>query len=311
LRQLTSLPAEGPTSPLPDPFIVDGGELDVSAAAVRKNLVDEHAGRVALVTGGASGIGRAVAELLAAEGASVAINALRADDAGEVATAITARGGAAIPVAADVSDGLSIAAAVEGTVRAYGKLDVLVISAGIQRYGSVADTDEKTWDEVFAVNVKGAYLTAQAAIPHLRRSGSGAIVVVSSVQARVTQTNVAAYSASKAALSALARSMAIDEAPFGIRVNAVCPGSVDTPMLRWSAGLFSNGNPDDVQRTIESWGRSHPLGRVAQPAEVAEVVAFLAGGRASFVSGADVLVDGGLLAAVPVTLPGDAQPAAD
>jgi NAD(P)-dependent dehydrogenase (short-subunit alcohol dehydrogenase family) len=273
--------------------------------------VDEHAGRVALVTGGTSGIGRAVAELLAAEGASVAINALRADDASEIAAAIIASGGSAIPVAADVSDGPSIAAAVEETVRTFGKLDVLVTSAGIQRYGSVADTDEKTWDEVLAVNVKGAYLTARAAIPHLRRSGSGAIVVVSSVQARRTQANVAAYTASKAALSALARSMAIDEAPFGIRVNAVCPGSVDTPMLRWSAGLFSNGSMDDVHQTIESWGRSHPLGRVAQPAEVAEVVAFLASRRASFVSGADVLVDGGLSAALPVALPVVAEPAAD
>lgn len=273
--------------------------------------MDEHAGRVALVTGGASGIGRAVAELLAAEGASVAINALSADDAGEVAAAITASGGSAIPVAADVSDGPAIAAAVEETVRAFGKLDVLVTSAGIQRYGTVADTDENTWDEVFAVNVKGAYLTAQAAIPHLRRSGSGAIVVVSSVQAMATQANVAAYSASKAALNALARSMAIDEAPFGVRVNAVCPGSVDTPMLRWSAGLFSDGSPDDVERTIESWGGSHPLGRVAQPAEVAEVVAFLASGRASFVSGDSVRVDGGLMAALSVALPGDTRKAAD
>lgn len=271
--------------------------------------MDEHAGRVALVTGGASGIGRAVCELLAAEGASVAINALRADDAGEVVEAITSSGGTAIPVAADVSDDAAIAAAVEETVRAFGKLDVLVTSAGIQRYGSVADTDEATWDDVFAVNVKGTYLAARAAMPHLRRAGSGAIVVVSSVQARVPQTDVAAYSASKAALNGLVRSMAIDEARFGIRVNAVCPGSVDTPMLRWSAGKFSDGSPEDVQRTIDQWGRSHPLGRVAQPAEVAEVVAFLAGPRASFVTGADVLVDGGLLATLAVALP-DEGPAA-
>jgi NAD(P)-dependent dehydrogenase (short-subunit alcohol dehydrogenase family) len=267
------------------------------------SLVDEHSGRVALVTGGASGIGRAVAGLLAARGASVAVNALRDAEAAEAAAAI---GGSAIAVAADVSDGASIAAAVEKTVQAFGKLDVLVTSAGIQRYGSVADTDEKTWDDVFAVNVKGAYLAARAAIPHLRRSGSGAVVLVSSVQARVTQTDVAAYSASKAALNALARSMAVDEARYGIRVNAVCPGSVDTPMLRSSAGLFSDGSADGVQQTIEAWGRSHPLGRVAQPAEVAEVVAFLAGPRASFVTGTDVLVDGGLLAALSVALPDDA-----
>ena len=274
--------------------------------SVRMKLVDEHAGRVALVTGGASGIGRAVAELLAARGASVAVNALRDDEAADAAAAISASGGSAIPVAADVSDGPSIAAAVEKTVQAFGKLDVLVTSAGIQRYGSVADTDEKTWDDVFAVNVKGAYLAARAAIPHLRRSGSGAVVLLSSVQARVTQADVAAYSASKAALNALARSMAVDEARFGIRVNAVCPGSVDTPMLRASAALFSDGSADGVRRTVEAWGRSHPLGRVAQPAEVAEVVAFLAGPRASFVTGTAVLVDGGLLATLSVALPDDA-----
>lgn len=268
--------------------------------------MDEHTGRVALVTGGASGIGRAVAELLAARGASVAVNARHDDEAADAAAAISASGGSAIPVAADVSDGPSIAAAVEKTLHAFGKLDVLVTSAGIQRYGSVADTDEKTWDDVFAVNVKGAYLAARAAIPHLRRSGAGAVVLVSSVQARVTQADVAAYSASKAALNALARSMAVDEARFGIRVNAVCPGSVDTPMLRASAALFSDGSADGVQQTVEAWGRSHPLGRVAQPAEVAEVVAFLAGSRASFVTGTDVLVDGGLLAALSVALPDDA-----
>lgn len=267
----------------------------------------EHAGRVALVTGGASGIGRATAELLAAGGAAVAVNGLREGDAAETVAAIAAAGGQAVPVIADVCDASALAAAVEATVAAFGRLDVLVTSAGIQRYGTVADTEEKTWDEVFAVNVKGVFLAARAALPHLRRSGDGAIVVVSSVQAVATQANVAAYTAGKGALGALVRSMAIDEAPYGVRVNAVCPGSVDTPMLRHSARLFSDGTPEGVDALLGRWGRAHPLGRIAQPLEVAEVVAFLAGRRAGFVTGADIRVDGGLLASLAVALPDDGE----
>jgi NAD(P)-dependent dehydrogenase (short-subunit alcohol dehydrogenase family) len=265
--------------------------------------MNEHAGRAAFVSGGSSGIGRAVALLLASEGASVAVSGPGQDEAQAVADSLTAAGAKAIAVAADVRDAPAVAAAVDEAARTFGGLDILVTSAGVQRYGTVADTDEKTWDEVFAVNVKGVYLTARAALPYLRRSGAGAIVVVSSVQAHATQSGVAAYTASKGALNALTRSMAIDEASYGVRVNAVCPGSVDTPMLRWSAALFSDGSPGAVQETVNEWGRSHPLGRVARPEEVAQVVSFLASTRASFVTGEDVRVDGGLLASLAVRVP--------
>jgi NAD(P)-dependent dehydrogenase (short-subunit alcohol dehydrogenase family) len=255
--------------------------------------VNDHAGSVALVTGGSSGIGRAVAELLAVQGASVAVCSVDAAGARAVADAMTARGLTAESVPADVRDPRSVAAAVQAAVDTFGSLDTLVACAGIQAYGTVAETDEQTWDEVFAVNVKGVFLAARAALPHLRRSARGAIVIVSSVQALATQAGVAAYAASKGALNALARSMAIDEAAHGVRVNAVCPGSVDTPMLRRSAALFSDGSTEGMLRTMDGWGRSHPLGRVAQASEVAEVVGFLASPRASFVTGEDVRVDGG------------------
>jgi NAD(P)-dependent dehydrogenase (short-subunit alcohol dehydrogenase family) len=263
----------------------------------------DHAGSVAVITGASSGIGRAVAELLAAQGASVVVCSVDSGEARSVADAITARGLAAVPAAADVRDQDSVAAAVQTAVDVFGALDTLVTCAGIQAYGTVTDTDVRAWDDVFAVNVRGVFLAARAALPHLRRSPRGAVVIVSSVQAFATQTGVAAYAASKGALNTLTRSMAIDEAGHNVRVNAVCPGSVDTPMLRRSAALFSDGSPEGVQHTLDEWGRSHPLGRIAQPAEIAEVVSFLASPRASFVTGEDIRVDGGLLAGVPVRLP--------
>ncbi len=265
--------------------------------------MNDHVGSVALVTGGSSGIGRAVAELLAARGASVAVCSVDAAEAAAVADAIAARGGSARSVPADVRDPDSVAAAVQVCVDTFGSLDTLVASAGIQEYGTVTETDVAAWDEVFAVNVRGVFLAARSALPHLRRSARGAVVIVSSVQALATQAGVAAYAASKGALNALARSMAIDEAAHGVRVNAVCPGSVDTPMLRRSAALFSDGSAEAAARTVADWGRSHPLGRVAEPGEVAEVISFLASPRASFVTGEDIRVDGGLMAGLPVRLP--------
>jgi NAD(P)-dependent dehydrogenase (short-subunit alcohol dehydrogenase family) len=266
-------------------------------------VIGELAGRVAFVTGGSQGIGRAIVEALAAEGASVGVCGFEVDRVDETVAAVTAAGGQVLPVPADVTDRSSVDHAVGVTVERFGRLDVLVTSAGIQRYGDVVDTDEATWDHVIAVNLKCFFLAAKAALPYLRASGHGSVVVVSSVQGHVAQRDVAAYAASKGALEMLVRSMAVDEASYGVRVNAVCPGSVDTPMLRASARRFSDGTEAGEQALVEQWGRSHPIGRVARPDEIAGVVAFLVSDRASFVSGEDIRVDGGLLAALGVTLP--------
>jgi NAD(P)-dependent dehydrogenase (short-subunit alcohol dehydrogenase family) len=264
--------------------------------------MSDFEGKVALLTGATSGIGLAAAERLSALGATVIasglereVDSLRADWA--------ARGIAGTVEAVDVRDENSVAALVERVASASGGIDILVTAAGIQRYGSAAETSSTVWDDVFAVNVRGAFYAIKHVVPHQRARGGGSIVVVSSVQAFITQTGVAAYTASKGALNALVRSVAVDEAANGIRANTVCPGSVDTPMLRTSAREFSDGTAAGEQATIDSWGTMHPLGRVAQPSEIADVIAFLAGPRSSFVTGAAIPVDGGLLASAPVVLP--------
>lgn len=263
-------------------------------------MVAEFEGSAALVTGGSSGIGRAVATLLAERGADVAICGLEPGPVEAVTAELRSLRPDCWGAVADVTDPAAIADVVERTAHDFGRLDVLVNSAGIQRYGSVEETTEQEWDRLFDVNVKAMYLTSRRALPHLRERG-GAIVNVASVQAHASQTGVAAYTASKGAILALTRAMALDHADDGVRVNAVCPGSTDTPMLRWAAGLFAGDEPP--ADLVARWGRMHPLGRVAQPAEVAEAVAFLASPRASFVTGVDVPVDGGLLASLPVALP--------
>jgi NAD(P)-dependent dehydrogenase (short-subunit alcohol dehydrogenase family) len=257
-------------------------------------------GKVAIVTGGSTGIGLAAAIALARAGAKVA---LCSHDPATLEPALTQvrSHGEALALHADVTSAADMEHLVGEILSAFGGVDCLVNSAGIQTYGTVVDTPEEVWERTLAVNLKGAYLAAKAAIPRMALRGGGAIVNVSSVQGQACQTGVAAYAASKGGLNALTRAMALDHASQGIRVNAVCPGSVNTPMLRHSAGLFKGGAT--LEATLDDWGRMHPLGRIASPAEIAEVILFLLSERASFMTGAAVRVDGGLLAGIGVRLP--------
>jgi NAD(P)-dependent dehydrogenase (short-subunit alcohol dehydrogenase family) len=198
----------------------------------------EFSGKVAIVSGGARGIGRAAARKLAGEGASVVICSDREEQVEETVAALREEGLEVRGVRADVTSSADMKKLMDLAIETYGGVDVLVNSAGVQRYGTVVETEEEVWDEVLDVNLKGIYLASRYAIPEMRKRGGGAIVNLSSVQAFASQTGVAAYTASKGVINALTRAMALDHAEDNIRVNAVCPASVDTPMLRWSADLF-------------------------------------------------------------------------
>jgi len=246
--------------------------------------------KVAVVTGGAMGIGLATAKKFAELGAKVAILDRDARAGEEAAKGISSRGQGARFFECDVSDETSVVRSVKAVDEQFGGIDVLVSNAGIQRYGDVVGTSEELWNEVMDVNLKGCFHVAKGALPLMIPRGGGAIVVVASVQAYTAVGNSAAYVTAKHALLGLVRAMSLDYASKNIRVNCVCPGAIDTPMLRWAASL--DKNPEKV---IETCNRMHPLGRIGRPEEVANAIAFLASDWASFITGTALLVDGGML----------------
>ncbi|AFM20126.1 dehydrogenase of unknown specificity, short-chain alcohol dehydrogenase like protein (plasmid) [Mycolicibacterium chubuense NBB4] len=250
-------------------------------------------GRVAMITGAGSGIGRASAELFAAEGAAVAVVDLRADAAQETADKITASGGRALALAADVTSAQQVEAAVGQAVAEFGSLDLLYNNAGIDSRGSVAEATEEDWDRCFAVNVKGTFLCSKAVVPHLRDAGGGAIVNQGSVAGLVAVPNFAAYCAAKGAVASLTRSMAVDLAPQRIRVNAICPGTVFTPLMEPMLRARGGG---DLEAGLAKTLVKYPIGRLGTPEEIARVALFLSSDEASFMTGSIVAADGGMTA---------------
>jgi NAD(P)-dependent dehydrogenase (short-subunit alcohol dehydrogenase family) len=247
------------------------------------------AGKVAIVTGAASGIGRGIAGLFVQEGARVAIADI--DDAGgrQVAADL---GGPSVArfIHTDVSDGAQVRALVEQTVAAFGGIDILINNAAIVIFKRLVDTEEYEWDRVIATNLRGVYLCCRSTIPQMLRGG-GAIVNMSSVRALATTPLVASYDASKGAIIAMTRTLALEHARDGIRVNCVLPGSIDTPVFR--ANLRAEGDEEERYRATAG---GIPLGRVGQPIDIARAVLFLASDEASYATGAPFLIDGGLLA---------------
>lgn len=257
-------------------------------------------GKIALITGGSKGMGLGIARAFCQSGAQVVICA---NDEDSLSAAVKDIGveDRLRAVHADVSNIGEMQALTETAVKEFGGVDVLVNSAGVQRYGTVVDTTEDTWDEVMNINLKGVFLASKFAVPEMQKRGGGAIINIASVQAFASQSNVAAYTATKGAIVALTRAMALDHADVGIRVNAICPASIDTPMLRWAADLWKGDNT--AEATVDAWGRGHPLGRVGTVEEVAALASFLASDLCKFMTGADLKLDGGVLSKLGIILP--------
>jgi NAD(P)-dependent dehydrogenase (short-subunit alcohol dehydrogenase family) len=248
------------------------------------------AGKVAVVTGGAMGIGAATAELLSELGARVAI--LDRDDVHGRALMerLNGLGHAASFHACDVGKLESVQSAIDAAAKQQGALHVAVHCAGIQRYGDALSSDVDTWHETLRIHVDGCFYTVRSALPYMIDAKEGSIVIVGSVQSIAAIANSAAYVTAKHALLGFTRSVALDFASRNIRANCVLPGAVDTPMLRWSASLAP-----DPEAVLAGCRRAHPLGRIGQPIEIARAIAFLASDWSSFVTGAALTVDGGML----------------
>jgi NAD(P)-dependent dehydrogenase (short-subunit alcohol dehydrogenase family) len=270
----------------------------IAANRMRERRNMDFEGKGIIVTGGSLGMGRACAERFARGGGQVLIVS---NDQESVDTAVAEIGSRASGFVGDVRNGADMQRAVAEAVARHGGVDILACCAGIQRYGTVVDTPENVWDDVPDINLKGIYLASKHAIPEMKKRGGGAVVAISSVQAYASQAGVAAYTASKGGINALVRAMSLDHAADNITVNAVCPASIDTPMLRWAADLYKGDKSQG--ELIAQWGKGHPIGRVGKPEEVAELVAFLASDKARFITGADFKIDGGTMAKLGIVLP--------
>ena len=251
--------------------------------------------QVVIVTGGAMGMGGDTALEFARQGARVTVADINRD-AGSANVKRMADGGSeGLFVEADVTRGPDCQRVVAETVSAFGGVDILFNNAGIQppnAYQNVEDTPEELWDRILGVNLKSYFLMAKHAIPEMRRRGKGVVINNASVQGLQSMKLVPAYAASKGGVLSLTRQMAMDYASEGIRVLAICPGTIDTPMVRTSAAQ----EPGDIEETLQRYGRDHPIGRIGTGQDIANVVLFLASDKASFMTGEYLCVDGGYMA---------------
>lgn len=247
--------------------------------------------KVAIITGGGSGIGRAACQLFAEEGAKVVVADINLDGANETA-ALVREIGEAVAVEADVSKEADAQKIADAAVDAFGTINILVNNAAAFIYGRVEDTTEAHWDRILGVNVKGPAFCVKAVLPAMKAAGGGSIVNIGSISSFIAQPDYVPYNTSKSAVLNFTRCLAMDLAPFNIRANALCPGVTHTPALD-QAMVELNFSPEDAQK---EWGDPALLKRVARPREIAHGILFLASDDASFVTGTHLLVDGGYTA---------------
>ncbi len=241
-------------------------------------------GKVAIVTGGGLGIGRAIAATFAREGARVVVADLNEGAGRETVGTIQASGGKACFVRTDVSKVKDTQHMIDVTLATYGRLDILVNNAGVYTRGDVVSTSLEAWNRLLSVNLTGVFLCCKAAIPALRQGGGGAIInISSSVGWQYAAPGIAAYAASKFGVTGLTKAMACDHLPENIRVNCICPGPTDTPLIRGSR----------TSQELQAFMEAQPIGRLGSPEEIAAAALFLASDEASFVTGVALPVDGG------------------
>ena len=250
-------------------------------------------GKTALVTGAGSGIGEQIARLFARQGAGVMIGDVDERHGTQVAEAIVADGGRARFQRLDVTDAASAEAAVAACVEAFGGLHVLVNNAGIGYVGDVLETDEGEYDKLMAVNAKGVFLCSRAAARHMVEHGGGTIVNIASVAGQVAVSRRFAYGASKGAVIAMTKSMAIDLVDRKVRVNCICPGTIYTPFVDSYLDRFHQHNREE---TLAGLHARQPIGRMGKPEEVAYAALYLAADEAAFATGSELVIDGGLTA---------------
>jgi NAD(P)-dependent dehydrogenase (short-subunit alcohol dehydrogenase family) len=248
-------------------------------------------GKVAVITGGASGIGRATAELFAGEGAAVVIADVNAEAGKAEAGKIVASGGKVVFESGDVTRATDCRRIVERALGDFGKIDILFNNAGIMKRATVLDLSEEDWDRVMAVNVKSIYLLSREVIPHMQKAGGGSIINTASGWGLSGGARAAVYCASKGAVVLLTKAMAVDHGPQSIRVNCICPGDTDTAMLRGEAKQVGANETDFMADAAK-----RPLGRIGRPDEIARAALYLASDASSFVTGTALVVDGGGLA---------------
>ena len=250
------------------------------------------AGKVALVTGGASGLGAETARRLAREGASVVLTDLNADAGAAVADEIAGAGGRSLFLEQNVADEGRWAEVVSEAVSAFGGLDVLVNNAGVAGGGPLLETTFEAWRQLMAINLDGVFLGMKAAAPVMVQAGRGSIINLSSILGKVGSPGAPAYSASKGGVLLLTKATALELAPFGVRVNSVHPGFIETPMV--SGALRDVENANEMRDMIIS---RHALGRLGVPREIADGIVFLASDESSFMTGSELVIDGGYTAA--------------